>query len=70
MNALKDWTTVAIILNVSTLLQVFSADVTMDIQEMAIFVLVSTCMVLGIAKSHSIMGAFRTDVTMDIQEMA
>ena len=34
MNALKDWTIVAIILDVSTLLEVFYANVTMDTREM------------------------------------
>ena len=35
MNVPEDWTTVAVILNVSTLLGVFRADVTMVIQELA-----------------------------------
>ena len=42
MNALKDCTTVVITLNVSTLLEVFHANVTMDTREMALFVLVSS----------------------------
>jgi hypothetical protein len=40
MNVPEDWTTVAVILNVLTLLEVFYADVTMDTPEMAWFVLV------------------------------
>jgi hypothetical protein len=42
MNVPEDWTTVLVILNVSTLMGVFCADVTMVIPEMECTVMVSS----------------------------
>jgi hypothetical protein len=46
MNVPEDWTIVAVILNVLTLLGVFHVDVTMDTPEMAYIALVSSGTVL------------------------